>query len=451
MSDLLSIGRSGVLAYQGALAAVGENVTNSDTEGFARRSVKLTEQTSATSPYSLNRTSSAFGGVQASQVQRVWDQYKATSAWSANSDASRSGTRTQYLSSVETMLSDTNGGVAAKLTAVFTSATQLAANPNDTSLRQTMLSNIGNAATGIGQTGADLGKIAGTVSSQAGSLVDQANSDLAALGKVNVALQTAPLGSAARAQLEDQRDSLIGGLSAKLGIDVTVEANGAASIKLSDYSGPLLLSSNSASPAFLRLQVATNGQVSMSVTKDGATSAATPTGGALAGLVDVSNVIAGRRQQVDAIASQLVTGLNAWQAQGKTPAGTAGVALLSGTDAATIALATNDPTAIAAASAAGADNGNLLALSSLRDGTGVEAKWQSLVNSHALLVSAATTESTAAASRKDGAYASLDEVSGVDLDTEAAELLRFQQAYQASAKVIQTARETLQSIFALFN
>ena len=39
-----------------------------------------------------------------------------------------------------------------------------------------------------------------------------------------------------------------------------------------------------------------------------------------------------------------------------------------------------------------------------------------------------------------------DSGSGVDLDSEAVDLLRFQQAYQASSRVIQTARDILQTI-----
>jgi len=35
---------------------------------------------------------------------------------------------------------------------------------------------------------------------------------------------------------------------------------------------------------------------------------------------------------------------------------------------------------------------------------------------------------------------------GVNVDEEAVDLIRFQQAYQASTRVIQVARETLQSI-----
>ncbi|NIJ08997.1 flagellar hook-associated protein 1 FlgK [Sphingomonas vulcanisoli] len=454
MSDLLSIGRSGVMAYQGALAAVGQNVTNADTDGYSRRSVVLTEQTTAAGPYTLSRSGSAFGGVQASQVQRVWDQYQAQSAWSANSDASRASTRLQYLTSVETTLGDGTNGVAAKLTAVFTNATQLAANPSDTAARQTMLSAINDAATAIGQTDADLAKITNTVSSQAQSLVDQTNTALGTLAKVNTALKTAPLGSASRADLEDQRDSLIGSISSNIGIDVTIDANtGAASLKLSDYSGPQLLSSNSITPAVLSIAPSNTGQLAMTLTVGTATSAATPTGGALSGLVDVSNTIAGRRQSVDAIASQFVTQLNSWNRQGKTLTGAAGGDLLdpAGLTAATIKLTATDPGAIAAGSTSATDNGNLLTLSTLRGTAGVEAKWQSMANAQALLVSSATTESTAAASSKDSAYSMLDETTGVDLDTEAANLLRYQQAYSASAKIISTARDTLNSILALFN
>ena len=51
---------------------------------------------------------------------------------------------------------------------------------------------------------------------------------------------------------------------------------------------------------------------------------------------------------------------------------------------------------------------------------------------------------------RDQAFAARDETSGIDLDREAAELLRFQQAYGASTRIIQVARETLQSILDLF-
>ncbi|MET5020233.1 flagellar basal body rod C-terminal domain-containing protein, partial [Burkholderia pseudomallei] len=46
----------------------------------------------------------------------------------------------------------------------------------------------------------------------------------------------------------------------------------------------------------------------------------------------------------------------------------------------------------------------------------------------------------------DGAKATLSGASGVTLDSEAVTLMRFQQAYSASSRVIQMARETFQTI-----
>ncbi|WP_447406974.1 flagellar basal body rod C-terminal domain-containing protein, partial [Clostridium perfringens] len=45
-----------------------------------------------------------------------------------------------------------------------------------------------------------------------------------------------------------------------------------------------------------------------------------------------------------------------------------------------------------------------------------------------------------------GAQTALSSASGVNLDSEAVDLMRFQQAYSASSRIIQVARETMQSI-----
>ena len=49
----------------------------------------------------------------------------------------------------------------------------------------------------------------------------------------------------------------------------------------------------------------------------------------------------------------------------------------------------------------------------------------------------------------DGAVAAFDGVAGVDLNEEAADLVRFQQAYQANAKVMQVASTLFDSILQL--
>jgi flagellar hook-associated protein 1 FlgK len=68
------------------------------------------------------------------------------------------------------------------------------------------------------------------------------------------------------------------------------------------------------------------------------------------------------------------------------------------------------------------------------------------VAAQAQSLSAARSEAAAAATRREGSFAARDEVSGIDLDREAAELMRYQRAYDGSAKIIQVARDTIQAI-----
>ena len=66
------------------------------------------------------------------------------------------------------------------------------------------------------------------------------------------------------------------------------------------------------------------------------------------------------------------------------------------------------------------------------------------------MVASAKSADTAAGAIKTAAFGARDTSSGVDLDTEAAELLRYQQAYSGAAKVIQVAKDTMQSVLDLF-
>jgi flagellar hook-associated protein 1 FlgK len=473
VSDLLSIGRSGVLAYQGALQTIGENVTNANTDGYARRTVVLKEQSTYNGAFTLNRSASAFGGVQAAGAERVWDQYKASNAWTANSDEQGASTRAQYLTAMQTTLNDTTTGIGSRMTAVFTTATQLSANPADPSQRQAFLGALTDVSTAFKMTASNLSQLSTTISTQAGLAVDQTNSTLTALAKINLALKIAPADTPARAQLEDQRDGLLGTLSSAMGINTTFETDGSVTVKLNDQNGPTLVSSTSTIPSQVNLQTASDGRLSVSVRgENGTVAAVTPTSGALAGLIDGANTLAGRRQQLDGMASDFVKLVNGFQAVGLTDAGTVGKDLMSGTDASTIGLLPTvgiadiaaaapvtpidptvpvDPTAPVTPLPAGAANGNILSLlSTARGSDGLEQRWKTMVTDQSLQVSSANLQQSAATTTKTTAYTALDATTGVSLDNEAAELLRFQQAYSASAKVIQAARDTLQTILALF-
>src|SRR3546814_12757068 len=81
-----------------------------------------------------------------------------------------------------------------------------------------------------------------------------------------------------------------------------------------------------------------------------------------------------------------------------------------------------------------------------RSNPGFECKFTREVTRVATNLSDTTALATAAQAVRDKALEARDSASAVNLDEEAAELIRFQQAYQASAKIIAAAREIFQTM-----
>lgn len=451
MSDLLNIGRSGVVAYRAALSTVGENVANSETEGYTRRTVSLTESGLSGSTSYQYRSSAVFGGVGISSVQRVYNDYKSSYARFSNSEASRAEAKSQWLETAESALDDSDVGLGVKMSSVFTAGEGLTTDAGSDTNRRTMMSAMEEAVNRFNSSGKALESAANGVTTAAQTAVSALNGNLKALNQVNVALRRAAGGSSGQALLLDQRDALLKSISGAVGIDVRLEADGRANVTLTGDTSAKLVDANETTPAFLGVVSASDGRMTLVTSGNSAQAIITPQSGSLAGLVDAASVIASRREQLDAVALSFAQTLNQWNGNGIDKNGAAGADLVSGTTASTLSMATSDLSKIAAASTAGVSNGNALALKDLRNSTGPEAKWALLVTTHAQSVSTAKAEVSATEAQRDGAYSALDEVTGVDLDVEAAQLLRFQQAYSGSAKIIQVARETLQEIMNLFN
>lgn len=95
-------------------------------------------------------------------------------------------------------------------------------------------------------------------------------------------------------------------------------------------------------------------------------------------------------------------------------------------------------------------NQNSLALLGLREGGGPPSSYgdaqDQLVTGISVPLAEARARKDVARINRDTAAEALNQASGVDLNTEAAEMLRLQQAFQANARIIQTARETFDAI-----
>ncbi len=453
MSDLLSIGSSGISAYAGALAAIGNNVANSDTPGYTRRGVVLEQNAAAdaTQAYYTHRTE--FGGVLTTSVTRAGDAYLTAAARTAAGEAGQANMRFSWLSNTENALGNGSTGVGQSATAFFNAGDQLAADPGNSGSRKQLLASLDQTAASFRSTASALADTSNGIANAAETTIHTVNSDLDALDKVNAALNHQVPGSSAQADLMDQRDRLIDDLSGHIGVTVSVADNGTATVRLANNGLQLTADvTNNVKAAGARFAVAVggNGTLSLQAVTVGATQPIASPGGELGGLIDSASVVADRRNTLDKMATDFAAAVNNWQATGVTSAGAAGAPLLTGTDAASLTITTSDPNAIAAGLAGGASNGNLLNLNALRGAGGVEQSWAGMVTDQGQMVAAAKTANTAASSASDSANSARSANTGVDLNTEAANMIHFQQAYNGAAKVVQVAKDTMQSIFDLF-
>ena len=446
-SDLLGIGASGVSAYRTALAAIGDNVANAETPGYSRREVRLTESAIVKGRSDVYKEQLYFGGVEAATVTRAWDEFRAADSRLSSSAFGRADARAQWLTAVETALDDGPTGVGTMIGGFFNSAALLSATPDDVMGRSQMLMALDGAAGAIRNTADALRRVSEGIGNAAGLEVEALNADLQALGKVNLALQQSAPGRVSRAALEDERDRIIDSISKRVDVSASIGEQGVATLTLARATGVKLIEPGMTAVA--KLALAADGRLSLSLVVSGHTSVPLPvSGGSLTGLADIAASTADKRQALEVLATDFMAMVNDWSAQGETAPGVAGLPLLAmPAGAASLAITTSDPAAIAAASVDGRENGNLLALPALRGTDGAEQRWSALVAFNAQSLAAARSEASAASTRRDNSFAARDEVTGVDLDREAAELIRYQQAYNGSAKILQVARETMQVIF----
>lgn len=439
MSDILGIGASGLKAYSRALATVGDNIANAQTPGYARRTLALRE-TVAGGDTVLTRGHVRPGGVEIGGVVRATDQWLVEEARLASSDSDRAGVRSAALQNVESALADRDNGIASALTSLFNTTDELTTDPTSEPLRNAFLQSAGDIANGFRQVAARLSRLADGNSVAAMAEVSAANTDLATLEKVNIGLRKARPGSTNEAQLHDERDRLLNNLASRLDISVTVGNRGTVTVRAAS-GGDLLVGGGVVNP--IAVTAAADKRLSYQV--GGAPLQIS--NGSLAGHAEAANHIADQNAAVDAAASSIAGTLNAAHEAGLDASGAPGTALFSGTGSAATLTATPLTVGQVAAARAGSENGNMLALGQLRGAGAPEATWGALLAQQSQQTAGARAQGSAAATRHDSAQAARDAIGEVDLDREAADLLRFQQAYTAAAQTIQVARETMQALF----
>ena len=442
-SDLLSIGASGARAARGALDVTAQNIANAASEGYVRRSVRMEEVSAAGGQ--LRTGDLSLSGVRIAGITRNADLFRQAEVRRTTSDLSRSATELKGLENIEAAIEQ--AGMFAAITEFEASLQQLAVDPTDPSLRAAVIAGAQTMAQKFTIADSSTASAAEGMRFEAQAATDLANVIGGELARVNLRLSRAGAGSSDRASLLDRRDTLLEQLSGIADIATSFAADGGVSVRLGGSGGPLFVAGGTAGT--LAMTSAADGTVAFDL--DG--TALTLSGGSLAGAALALDQAALMRGRLDAIADGIAATVNAAQASGAALDGSPGQPLFAGTGAAGLRVAFTDGAGLATA-AAGQPAGSRDAanLAAMRQALATEAPASStnaLLFDISALVQSRTLTHEAIDTIAASARITLEQQAGVDLDTEATNLIRFQQAFQASARAMQVSSELFDTLLGI--
>ncbi len=442
-SSMLLIGKSGAAAARAALELTAQNIANSANENYARRALGLSEVAS-TGGVGLSG-SAALSGVRADRVTRTEALFLQTEARRTGADLARSETALSGLRNVESAIEQ--AGIFSAIVGFEAALSELASDPLDGALRANVVENARTLTQtfAIATNGIDIA--AQELQFGAADGVARFNTLGAELARTNIGLARAQAGSSNKAALLDRRDSLLRDMAQVAGIATQFDDLGRVSVRLSGSTAAQIVSGGAS--AQLAMQRAADQTLRFLV--DGRET--TLDSGTLAGQAHALGSMVPHRASLDDAARLLIDRANDAQAAGTTPAGAQGTAFFSGSDARNIGLALTDGAGIATApsgSPAGSRNvANLDALRAGLAGDGPAEALDRLLFTISSGIEGRTISRDALRTIAETAAFALDAETGVDLDMEAANLVRFQQAFQASGRVIQTAADIFDTILGI--
>ena len=447
LNATLSMATQSLLTQELELQVTNNNIANANTAGYTRETVNLAE----TDPVQ-DGSLSVGTGVTVEGVQSLSNALLTMRIQQQTSDESKANAQVYALNEVQTLFPSSGTSVSMALSGFFTSLSALSTDPSNSVDRQTVISNAQTLVQQFNSVSEGLTGTADGLNTTVQTDVTQINQLSAQAANLNQQLTQQTATGQSTGTVSDQLNEVESQLASLTNISVIHTPQGDS---ITTGTGTaLVLGSQSYS-----LQTATGPDGNLQVLDpNGSNITSTLSSGDLGGTLAVrDSQIPSLLTSLDTLATQFATAFNAAQTEGYDENGNAGTNLFSVSpnvagSAASLSLTTTNGSAIAASSVPGTgasgNSGNLANLTALQSGalaSGESATTMSsnLVYQVGTLTATATAEQTAVQTSLTSLTDQEGSVSGVSVDEESANLLRFQQAYEAAAKVV----STIQTLF----
>lgn len=475
ISTLYNIGITGVRAQRLAIDVTGQNIANVNTEGYSRQRVVMAEEVSGTGGgYILG------SGVSVTEIQRSHDRLIQRQLVGAETDLAEAQVEERALQRIEPLFNELGAdGLGGAIDDFFNAWQDLSLNPTGAAERRSVhlrgeiltdsfhqVSSGLSAAVSIAND--SLAELTGSISGIA--------AEIARLNEMIVSMEQ--LGSGSGNELRDQRDLYLRQLAGKAGISYRELGDGSVEVTLaghqlvsgSRYASLYSVPVNSAVPASIYITPLGNpprqsGGVSPDTLIYSQAGVAAGTNqlsysGELGATLKVRDVtIPEIQEKLDAIAANIVSTVNGahtagfyFDALGAPQAGgnffdplqvtASGIRLDPSLTPATIAAAKGPGTILPG------NNANAREIAGLKE-SAVGTGYTALVSEIGVRVSEAEkvvrTRDTFMLQMKN----LRESVAGVSLDEELTNLVKYQRAFEGSAKLINVATEMLDTILGL--
>lgn len=448
----LSTALTALYAQRRGLDVTGQNIANANTDGYSRQRVNLASIGAPAVPALWSTYDGAGSGVRVTDVERLRDAFLENRGRIEQAKLSLFTGRQETLAGIErTFQEPSSTGLQSQLADMWGAWHNVANQPSSLAARSQLLGSSATLADSIRQTYTSLESQWAAGHEQLSVTVSSVNATASSIAELNQAIQSASRAGLPANELSDKRDLLAMQLADQVGATVRASGDGMVDVYLGgtalvrgDRAETLAVAGSNTMEGFRTSGVPAT--VVWAVSGDGA-----PTSGRTGAYLEALNsTIPSYADQLDAVVSNLVGSLNSAHVAGYDLDGNPGTNLFAPTATAKdITSLITDPRKVAAATEPGAtfDGSNAQLIAEIeRQATGPDTAYRQLIVDLGNVAQTANRRLEIQSNVALQVNAAREAQAGVNIDEEMINLLSFQRAYEAAARVISTIDESLDTI-----
>ena len=448
----LEIGKRALLAHQISRQTMAHNIANVNTPGYTRQRVDI--RTSIPEDSAVGPIGS---GITVREVRQIRDLFLGDQLRQENKSLGKWTFKEKILAQVESIFNEPNDNTLADILNDFWGAwSELSNDPTSTSARKNVIDQANQLANGFRQVKRQLASLQNSISRDMENLTSEINAMSTEIASLNRLIASEEADGTRANDLRDARDLIIDNLSGLIDVNTVEKSSGSVTV----YIGAMAIVDG---VDVLRVASETdnvNGILETSLIWEGTSIHLRNNNGKLKGMLEITEEIIPRyMQELDSIAAALITEVNTVHSAGFGLDGSTGTNFFNPnfTDASRMEinkmlLQNTDMIAVSGSGAVG-DNTIALALHDLRDAKLIANGTSTRNNYYNSLIGTLGVESKESKSSAANyellvhqIFNSKQSVEGVSLDEEMANMIKFQHAYDAAARIITTMDQALDTV-----